>query len=80
MRVSISPTALVAEGRSIVGIYLGSAVPRRDIPLFLDLWRSGRLPIEKLVTSTITLDEINAGMDQLADGKAIRQVIEFSGP
>ena len=68
-RISLSPLALVAEGRSLIGSYLGSAVPARDIPRFVDLWRSGRLPVERLVSSTITLDEINAGMDQLADGQ-----------
>ena len=36
-RAAISPTALVAEGRSIVGSYLGSAVPTRDIPRFVEL-------------------------------------------
>jgi alcohol dehydrogenase len=76
-RVSISPTALVGEGRSIIGSYLGSAVPQRDIPMFVDMWRSGRLPVDRLVSSTITLDEINVGMDRLADGETIRQVIGF---
>ncbi|MGU3433428.1 zinc-binding dehydrogenase [Actinomycetes bacterium M1A6_2h] len=77
-RSSISPLGLVAEARSIVGSYLGSAVPSRDIPRYEQMWRDGNFPVEKLVSSTITLDEINAGMDELADGRAIRQVIEFA--
>ncbi|MGV0743625.1 alcohol dehydrogenase catalytic domain-containing protein [Mycolicibacterium sp. XJ870] len=77
-RISVSPLGFVAEGRSLIGSYLGSAVPARDIPRFVELWRAGRLPVEQLVSSTITLDEINAGMDELADGKAVRQIIEFS--
>jgi Zn-dependent alcohol dehydrogenase len=52
-------------------------VPSRDIPHFVELWQAGRLPVELLVSSTITLDYINTGMDQLADGKAVRQVILF---
>jgi alcohol dehydrogenase len=76
-RSSISPLALVAGGRSIIGSYLGSAVPSRDIPVFADLWRQGRLPVEELISSTISLDDINVGMDQLADGSALRQIIEF---
>jgi Zn-dependent alcohol dehydrogenase len=67
----------VAEGRSLIGSYLGSAVPARDIPRFVALWRAGRLPIEALVSSTIDLDQINDGMDELADGHAVRQIIEF---
>ncbi len=67
----------MAEGRTLIGSYLGSAVPARDIPRFVDLWRAGRLPVEKLVSSTIAVDEINTGMDELADGHAVRQIIEF---
>lgn len=76
-RIQVSPLGLVAEGRSLIGSYLGSAVPSRDIPRFVELWRGGRLPVESLVSSTITLDEINTGMDELADGHAVRQIIEF---
>jgi alcohol dehydrogenase len=76
-RISLSPLAMVAEGRSLIGSYLGSAVPSRDIPRFVEMWRSGRLPVEHLVSSTIELDDVNAAMDRLADGLAVRQVIEF---
>lgn len=76
-RISVSPLALVADGRSLIGSYLGSAVPARDIPRFIELWRAGRLPVESLVSDTISLADINAGMDALADGRAVRQVIEF---
>jgi len=78
-RSSISPLALVAGGRSIIGSYLGSAVPRRDIPVFADLWRQGRLPVEALVSSRIALEDINVAMDHLADGSALRQIIDFEG-
>lgn len=74
-RISVSPLGLVAEGRSIVGSYLGSAVPARDIPVFADLWRQGRLPVERLVSGRIALSDINAGMDELASGAALRQII-----
>jgi alcohol dehydrogenase len=76
-RISLSPLGFVAEGRSLIGSYLGSAVPARDIPRFVELWRSGHLPVESLVSSTLTLDDINTAMDQLADGVAVRQVIAF---
>ncbi|MFZ2175524.1 MAG: alcohol dehydrogenase catalytic domain-containing protein [Rhodococcus sp. (in: high G+C Gram-positive bacteria)] len=76
-RSSISPLQLVAEARTIIGSYLGSAVPSRDIPVYENLWRSGKLPVEKLISSRITLEDINRGMDELADGRAIRQVIIF---
>lgn len=76
-RSSISPLGLVAEARTVIGSYLGSAVPARDIPIYAQLWRDGKLPVEKLISSRIELSDINSGMDELADGKAIRQVIIF---
>ncbi|MFF3567169.1 alcohol dehydrogenase catalytic domain-containing protein [Nocardia jiangxiensis] len=76
-RASISPLALVAQGRSIVGSYLGSAVPARDIPTYVRMWREGRLPVERLVSSRLRLEQINHGMDELAAGHGLRQVIVF---
>jgi alcohol dehydrogenase len=76
-RITLSPLGFVAEGRSLIGSYLGSAVPSREIPYFVGLWRAGRLPVESLVSATIPLDEINHGMDELADGNAVRQLIRF---
>lgn len=76
-RSSISPLELVAEGRSIIGSYLGSALPARDIPVFAQMWREGRLPVDALVSARIGLSAVNEAMDQLADGKAVRQVIVF---
>jgi alcohol dehydrogenase len=76
-RIEVAPLGFVAEGRSLIGSYLGSAVPARDIPRFVELWRSGRLPVESLVSSTIALDDINVAMDRLAEGAAVRQLITF---
>lgn len=74
--VEVSPAALVADGRALVGSYLGSAVPTRDIPRFVELWRAGRLPVERLISSHIPLDRVNEAMDALADGHALRQILE----
>lgn len=76
-RSSISPLTITAEARTIVGSYLGSAVPSRDIPKYAQMWREGRLPVERLISSRIALSDINSAMDQLADGTAIRQVVIF---
>ena len=68
---------LVVEERTLKGSFLGSAVPARDIPHYIALYRAGRLPVDRLVTHRIKLDEINLGFDRLANGEAIRQVIVF---
>ena len=75
VEVSFSPLKLVGESRKISGSYLGSSLPSRDIPFFAELWRSGRLPIEQLISDVISLEEINHGMEKLASGAALRQVV-----
>lgn len=77
-RSKISPLVLTSEARTVIGSYLGSSVPQRDIPIFVDMWREGKLPLELLTTSEIRLEEINEAMDSLADGRALRQIIVFS--
>jgi Zn-dependent alcohol dehydrogenase len=70
--------SLTAEERTLKGSYLGSGVPSRDILRFLALYHQGRLPVEKLMTEKIRLEDINEGFDRLHEGKAIRIVIDFT--
>ncbi|MDH2444921.1 alcohol dehydrogenase catalytic domain-containing protein [Amnibacterium sp. CER49] len=76
-RAAIPPLVLTAEARTVVGSYLGSSVPARDVPVYADLWRSGRLPVERLVSDRIGLDDLNGALDVLAQGGALRQLIAF---
>jgi len=71
-------TNLVAEERTIKGSYIGTCVPSRDLPRFIDLYKQGRLPVNRLMTHRLKLDEINEGFDRLHEGKAVRQVITFA--
>jgi len=70
-------TNLVAEERTIKGSYIGTCVPSRDLPRYIDLYRAGRLPVDKLMTGRMGLDDINAGFDRLHEGRAVRQVVTF---
>ena len=76
--LTIPAVSLVAEERTLRGSYLGSSVPARDIPRFVDLHREGRLPVERLLTHRLALDEVNEGFDRLASGAAVRQAIVFA--
>ncbi len=75
---SIPALSITAEERTIKGSYMGSCVPRRDIPRYIELYQAGKLPVEKLQTHTLRLDEINEGFDRLAQGTAVRQIISFA--
>ena len=75
---AISAVSLVAEERTVKGSYMGSAVPRRDIPRFIALYQAGLLPVNLLLSHTIHLDDINPAFDALAKGEAVRQVVKMT--
>jgi alcohol dehydrogenase len=77
-QVSIQALSLVSLEKTVQGSFMGSAVPRRDIPRLIQLYQAGKLPIDELLSPSITLNEINEGFDLLAQGKAIRQLVTFA--
>ncbi|HEX6000850.1 MAG TPA: zinc-dependent alcohol dehydrogenase family protein [Hyphomicrobiaceae bacterium] len=74
-RFPLPATNLVAEERTLKGSYVGSCVPARDIPRYIELYRQGMLPVDRLLSDRIGLDDINAGFDRLADGATVRQIL-----
>jgi alcohol dehydrogenase len=74
-RFALPPVQMVAEERTLRGSYIGSAVPARDIPRYIALYRRGRLPVDRLMGERLTLDDINRGFDRLATGQALRDVV-----
>ncbi len=75
LELTLQAVSLVAEARTLVGSYMGSSVPQRDVPLFVELWRAGRLPVEKLHTGTLPLAQVNEAMDALAERQVVRQIV-----
>jgi alcohol dehydrogenase len=77
--VSYPHAAMVSDERTIKGSYMGSCIPARDIPAYIALYKRGKLPVQKLISGTIPLEEINAGFDRLATGSVLRQVMKPNG-
>ncbi|WP_165071927.1 zinc-dependent alcohol dehydrogenase family protein [Paludisphaera rhizosphaerae] len=76
-KFSISAVTLVAQEKAVVGSYMGSSVPRRDVPRMMSLAVGGLLPATSLLSPPVRLEEINVGFDLLAEGRAIRQLVLF---
>lgn len=76
-KFSFPQVTLTAEERTIKGSYVGSCVPNRDIPRFIQLYKQNKLPVHELLTGSITLEEINEGFDRLANGEATRIILTF---
>ena len=66
---------VIAEARTLVGSYMGSASPQRDVPRLVALWQRGRLPVDRLRSGSTDLDGLPAAMDALAEGTAVRQLV-----
>lgn len=75
----IAPYMMAAKEFKIQGCYMGSCSAPDDMPRFVDYYRDGKLPVDKLRTGDLPLADINAGFDRLADGTAIRQILKPHG-
>ncbi len=63
--------------KRIQGSLFGSGDPFSDIPRMVELYQSGDLKLDELITNTYTLDEVNQGYQDLLDGKNVRGVIVY---
>jgi len=65
------------RGKSLRGVYMGNTQPHVDIPHYVELWRSGQLDLDGMVTRRLPLDDVNDGFRALADGEVNRAVVVF---
>jgi alcohol dehydrogenase len=73
--LTLPALAFAGLGQSMVGSYMGSSSPQRDLPRYLALWRSGRMPVDRLQSAAMPLARINEAFENLAMGAAVRQVL-----
>lgn len=76
-RFSLSLSQLVSEERDVKGSYLGSGVPAADITRYINLYKAGKLPVNKMLGKAFSLDQINEGFDHMATGSNLRDAIVF---
>jgi len=75
--VSLPALSIPRMERRVLGSLYGSAWPERDFPLTLELYRSGRLPLDKLVSHRLPLDEVERAFELLRVGDTRRVVLEL---
>ena len=75
--VSFSALELFFQARSLVGCVYGSADVTRDFPRILDLYRSGDLALDRLITDRIPLDGVNDALAAMEAGVGARSVVVF---
>ena len=65
--------------RRVLGSIYGSSWPERDFPRTLELYRSGRLPLDRLVSHRLPLDEVGRAFELMRSGEALRVVLDLKG-
>jgi S-(hydroxymethyl)glutathione dehydrogenase / alcohol dehydrogenase len=74
---SFDPGYLAADGQRILGSKMGSARVQIDVPKLIDLYRQKRLKLDELISGRYRLEEINAAVESVRRGEALRNVIVF---
>jgi S-(hydroxymethyl)mycothiol dehydrogenase len=65
------------RGGSVKSSWYGDCLPSRDFPMLVDLHRQGRLPLDKFVSETIGLDDVEAAFAKMHRGEVLRSVVTF---
>ena len=75
VEITLSHLSIAAEERVIKGSYMGSCIAQRDIPKYLDMFQTGKLPVDRLLSRKIKFEDLNEAMDRLDDAKTVREVL-----
>ncbi len=73
--LAISPLDMVRQQKTVKGSYMGSGPAYAEVPRLIELYRSGRLPLDRLLTRTYPLEQINEGFEAMIRGEVARAVI-----
>lgn len=74
--VSLPALSIPRLERRVLGSIYGSSRPERDFPRILDLYRSGRLPLDRLVSHRLPLEAVAEAFDLMRSGDAVRVVLD----
>lgn len=76
--IAISPAQLVANNKRLLGSFVGSSAPYRDIPRVLQMQEAGRLDLDSLVSRTYPLQDVQIAFDDMVAGDVARGVLTIS--
>ena len=75
MRLDLPLLDVFGRGGSLKSSWYGDCLPSRDFPMLVDLHLQGRLPLEKFVSETIALDQVEAAFAKMQRGEVLRSVV-----
>lgn len=75
--IRVNVLDLVFQSKSLIGSYQGSGNVAEDVADYIQLWREGRLPLEKLISSRLELEDLNEALDAMSDAVGIRHLVKI---
>ena len=77
MRIDLPMLDIFGRGGALKSSWYGDCLPTRDFPMLIDLYLQGRLNLERFVSETIKLDEVEAAFSKMEKGEVLRSVVVF---
>jgi S-(hydroxymethyl)mycothiol dehydrogenase len=77
MRIDMPLLDFFGRGGSLKSSWYGDCLPSRDFPMLIDLHLQGRLPLDRFVSETIALDDVEAAFAKMNRGEVLRSVVLF---
>jgi len=75
MRLDLPLLDVFGRGGALKSSWYGDCLPSRDFPMLVDLHLAGRLPLDKFVSETIALDQIEEAFAKMERGEVLRSVV-----
>ena len=72
---SLDVAAHVTSAKTLHGSYIGSCNPQIDIPRFINLYRQGKFPVDRLITKRMQLADVNTALENMAASRELRQIL-----
>jgi S-(hydroxymethyl)mycothiol dehydrogenase len=77
MRLEAPLLDFFGRGGALKSSWYGDCLPERDFPMLTDLYLQGRLPLDKFVSETIALDQVESAFAKMERGEVLRSVVKL---
>ena len=77
MKIELPLLEVFGRGGSVKSSWYGDCLPTRDFPMFIDLYLQGRLDLDRFVSETIGIGEVEEAFHKMERGEVLRSVVVF---
>ena len=75
VNVELPMIDVFGRGGTLKSSWYGDCLPSRDFPMLIDLYLQGRLDLDRFVSETIALDEVEEAFHAMERGEVLRSVV-----